>query len=150
MAREYCFSNENDCIVELNGSRCSNNDVAAQFDLNLSKLVPYSTIDCEVEPNDPLCTEENGRDGLVFCDIRNQFPDVIYMNCVERFPNMSCPTEYHPEKLEGIAQCVSDVDCYDEGEYLNIFDQCMSNAFCDENPKIFSCLPLLQTRSTTH
>jgi hypothetical protein len=41
--RDYCFSNEDDCIAELNGSRCSVNEVAIDFQMSFTSIVSKRT-----------------------------------------------------------------------------------------------------------
>lgn len=146
--RDDCFSNEDRCMPQLNGSRCTNADVEAEFDLDLSKLVPWKGIDCDAEPHDLLCTEENGEDGFVYCDIKNRFPDPIYMYCVDRFsPDIYCEKGYHIEKFdEGIPLCVTDTNCH-EGMYLNIFDKCVNPEVCNEDPEpYYDCNSLFRDK----
>jgi hypothetical protein len=85
--KEYCFSNKDSCIVELDDSRCSNADVASELKLgNLSEYTPWKQVDCEAEVDDPLCTGNRGKDGFLYCDLKDKFPDPIYMYCIARDP----------------------------------------------------------------
>ena len=72
----------------------------------------WKGVDCEADPDDPLCTGEKGKNGFLFCDLKNRFPDPIYMYCTgagARGEDSSCPSN-------SIAYCLGWNSGYYEGQ----------------------------------
>jgi hypothetical protein len=51
---------------------------------DLSEYTPWKQVDCDDDSEDPLCNGLSGQDGFLFCDLKDRFPDVIYMYRVQR------------------------------------------------------------------
>jgi hypothetical protein len=83
--REYCFSNEDDCNVQLNGSRC---DLPAYRGTGLKGVyIAQSQIYCPNYMNNPTlsvyCNGEKGEGGYMYCNLRDELPFHFGIVCVD-------------------------------------------------------------------
>ena len=83
--REYCFSNEDDCNLQLNGSRC---DLPAYRGTGLKGVyIAQSQIYCPNYRDNPTlsvyCNGEKGEGGYMYCNLRDELPFHFGIVCVD-------------------------------------------------------------------
>ena len=83
--REYCFSNEDDCNPQLNGSRC---DLPAYTGTGLKGVyIVKDQVYCPNYMNNPtlsvFCTGEKGEGGYMYCNLRDELPFHFGIVCVD-------------------------------------------------------------------
>ena len=83
--REYCFSAEDDCNLQLNGSRC---DLPAYTGTGLKGVyLTKGQIDCPNYMNNPtlsvFCNGEKGEGGYMYCNLRDELPFHFGIVCVD-------------------------------------------------------------------
>jgi hypothetical protein len=106
---DYCFSNEDDCIRQMNGSKC---DLPAYTSTELegvevgpiSQYVNDRQIFCPNEPDHPFCNGKRGQHGYMFCEFRDKIPAKFGINCWDnnQFPDYDSRVycAYNPETKE--------------------------------------------------
>ena len=83
--REYCFSDEDDCNLQLNGSRC---DLPAYNGTGLKGVyLAKDQIYCPNYMNNPtlsvFCNGEKGEGGYMYCNLRDELPFHFGIVCVD-------------------------------------------------------------------
>ena len=83
--REYCFSDEDDCNLQLNGSRC---DLPAYTETGLKGVyLAKGQIYCPNYMNNPtlsvFCNGEKGEGGYMYCNLRDELPFHFGIVCVD-------------------------------------------------------------------